>query len=120
MRILGFAKHWPKLNKDKFTTFRYPRRDRDWQIGEKVQVVIKPRSKDKVWLGVAEIIAKEKRNVSWKKMEGVRNLAFEEAIDDGFNSRTAMISWLYNLYEDRILGEPMNKLSFVWKERSDV
>lgn len=120
MRILGFVKYWPKLNKNTFTTFRYPRRDKDWQVGEKVQVVIKPRTKDKVWLGVAEIIAKEKRNVSWKRMNGIRNLSFEEAVDDGFKSRTAMISWLYNLYGDRILQEPMHKLILIWKERSDV
>jgi len=119
MRILGFVKHWPKLNRDKFTTFRYPRRDKDWYIGEKVQVVIKPRSKDKVWLGVAEIIAKEKRNVGWIRMNGIRNLAFEEAIDDGFRSRSHMTGWLYNLYGDRILVEPMNKLILAWKERSD-
>lgn len=118
MRILGFVKHWSKLNKNTFTTFRYPRRDRDWFVGEKVQVVIRPRSKDKVWLGTAEIIDKEKRNVGFKEIEGVKKLTSAEAINDGFRNRADMISWLYNLYGDRTLKEPMHKISLRWVERS--
>lgn len=45
MRILGFSKHWAKLDNPEFTTFRFPRKDKDWQIGETVKIVIKPRSK---------------------------------------------------------------------------
>lgn len=74
MRILGFSrKDWinhltskPKLEEDKFTTFRFERRDEDWRVGEQVQVVYKPRRKGGgEVLGVAEIINKERRWVGW-------------------------------------------------------
>lgn len=35
---------WPKLRQDIFTTYRFPRKDWDWQTEEIVQVVFKPRS----------------------------------------------------------------------------
>lgn len=118
MRILGFSKRWSKLNQNEFTTFRYPRRDKDWRVNEKVQVMFRPRSPNREWLGIAEIISIEKRNVSWKKMSGVTNLSYEEALKDGFGSRSEMIAWLYNLYGDRILREPMNLLRLHWIEEA--
>lgn len=118
MRILGFSKRWPKLNQNEFTTFRYPRRDRDWFVGEKVQIMFRPRSPNREWLGIAEIISIEKRNMSWKKMSGVMNLSYEEALKDGFGTRSEMIAWLYNLYGDRILREPMNLLRLHWIEEA--
>jgi len=57
MRILGFSKKWAKLNnKLLFTTFRFPRKDKDWEIEEVVQIVYKPRSKEREPLGIARII----------------------------------------------------------------
>jgi len=117
MRILGFTKRWSKLNKDEFTTFRFPRRDKDWFVGEKVQVVLKPRSEDREWLVVAQIIAIEKRNAGFGNMPGIKSLTIAEAINDGFENRSAMIAWLYNLYGDRTLREPMNSIQLKWIER---
>ena len=62
MRILGFSEKWAKLLEGTFTTFRLERRDTDWQVGEVVQVVYKPRRKgggEK--LGVAKIVDKARR-----------------------------------------------------------
>jgi len=48
MRILGVSKKWDKLkNEMLFTTFRFPRKDRDWAVEEVVQLVYKPRSKER-------------------------------------------------------------------------
>ena len=48
MRILCFSKKWGKLNKQwfspnllTFTTFRFPRRDRDWEVEEVVQPIVR-------------------------------------------------------------------------------
>ena len=106
MRVLGFSKKWDKLNDTEFTTFRFPRKDRDWQIGEIVQVVYKPRRKgggEK--LGVALIINKE--------FVRVKNITEDEAIKDGFNNFFEM--WLFLKKPDGY--KPMNKLTLRWTQR---
>ena len=87
MRILSFSKHWNKLEKDEFTTFRFPRKDRDWEAGEVVQVYYKNRTPQREYLGIARIFRKEERWVS-----DIRN---DEAIEDGFPSgKEEMWQWL--------------------------
>lgn len=44
MRIISFSRMWDKLQDDEFTTFRFPRKDKDWYKNEKVQVYYKNRS----------------------------------------------------------------------------
>ncbi|KKN74755.1 hypothetical protein LCGC14_0387970 [marine sediment metagenome] len=102
MRILGFSKKWPKLNDIEFTTFRFTRKDRDWLAGENVQIVYKPRSKEREILGVARIKEKEFLKV-WDITE-------YEAVVDGFNNALEMWQWL---------GKPkgykrINKLTLRW------
>ena len=111
MRILGFAKMWDKLKQLEFTTFRYPRRDRDWRLGESVQIVIKPRSKDREYLGYAEIIA------IWS--DHMEDISDEEAQQDGFIDAKDMKAWLRKTYgsDDRwVFCVPMNKLTLRWQE----
>jgi hypothetical protein len=71
MRILGFSEKWPKLElrlpieqRGLFTTFRFERRDRDWEVEELVQVVYKPRSKEREIWGIARIIRKQPKNLN--------------------------------------------------------
>mgnify|MGYP001585030723 FL=1 len=106
MRILGFSKKWNKLTNQQFTTFRFQRRDKDWEIGEQVQVVYKPRSKEREILGIAQIIAKDFCNI--------RELSQTDAIQDGFLDREDMMKWLDKVYKGRIYEEPMNKLTLKW------
>ena len=113
MRILGFSKKWPKLSNLEFTTFRFPRRDRDWAVGECAQIVYKPRSKEQELLGIAEIIDKcEKYITCYGLSKGVTN---EEAKADGFNDRDDMLRWIEKIHG----GIPylMNKLTLRWLER---
>ena len=124
MRILGFSKKdWinyhigkPKLQEPDFTTFRFRRRDRDWEIGEVVQVVYKPRSKDREPLGIAEIINKERRWIfTAKKPRGEKVLTPREAHADGFKGYGDMAMWLSKGYgHQRLVDEPMNKLDLRW------
>ena len=86
MRILGFSKKWDKLNDIEFTTFRFTRRDNDWYGGEVVQIVYKPRTKEREILGVAHIISKE-----YGKVEEITE---DEAKRDGFSSALEMWLWL--------------------------
>lgn len=109
MRILGFSKKWAKLNNRSFTTFRFPRKDRDWQLGEQVQIVFKPRSKEREVLGIAEIWAKEER---W--MSGVTS---KEARRDGFDNYGDMLLWVFRVHDLRFYDEPMNKLTLKWLNR---
>ncbi len=84
MRILGFDRHWPKLDQPEFTTFRFRRKDanrgRDWKIGEEVQIVVRPRashaSGKRESMGLATIISKEPTCMGM--------VTEEEAIVDGF------------------------------------
>ena len=106
MRILGFSKMWQKLDQETFTTFRFPRKDKDWYVGEVVQIVYKPRRKGGgERLSAAEIIDKEQRYV-----EAYSDLSNEEARVDGFTCRDDMLNWLQKTYNGRHTYERMNKL----------
>lgn len=115
MRILGFTEKWVKLGQREFTTFRFTRKDKDWQVGEVVQVVLKPRSKQRQVLGVAEIISKEPRWMKPKLREDIPDITQGEAMADGFKEWRDMWEWLLKRYDiRRLLGEPMNKLTLGW------
>ena len=104
MRILGFSKKWNKLNDIEFTTFRFPRKDRDWFAREEVQVVFKPRSKEREPLGVAIIISLESVII--------KDITEFEAAWDGFNNALEMWCFLGKPRGD----ESINKLTLRWKE----
>lgn len=127
MRILGFSLKWPKLNLDKpvterpiFTTFRFRRRDRDWEVGEVVQVVYKPRSKGREILGIAQIFCSESRwvlNAEDDELKhygdyfAVKAVREDEAVLDGFKNRADMVAWIGRTHRLRNVLEPMNKLT---------
>jgi len=127
MRILGFTKKWDKLKQAEFTTFRFPRKDKDWEVGEQVQIVYKPRSKEREMLGIAKIINKEARCMAWDGSKLTEpKITNEEAIADGFaDGETKYIKsqlgyffmweFLWDYYSGvRLLNEPMNKLTLKW------
>ena len=105
MRILGFSKKWAKLNDIEFTTFRFPRKDRDWAASETVQIVFKPRSKGREKLGIARI--------NYKEFVKVRDISEDEAIKDGFLNAFEMWLWLKKPEGERLI----NKLTLYWIER---
>ncbi len=116
MRILGFSEKWYKLSQEEFTTFRFPRRDKDWVEGEVVQVVFKPRSKEREIFGVAEIISKELRHIfRWTVAGQSGGLSNAEAVKDGFKDKDDMLRWLNKAHGDRIYQELMNKLTLRWR-----
>lgn len=111
MRILGVSKKWDKLQQEEFTTFRYPRKDKDWQIGELVQIVYKPRSKEREILGTASIVSKEPK-------PSFLYVTFREAINDGFPNLNAMENWLIKTHGlEKCNRESMNKLTLRWIAR---
>ena len=111
MRILGFSEKWPKLKQPIFTTFRFARKDKDWAVNEEVQIVYKPRSKEREVMGRARII--NRHNNRFLFQVGVTTA---EAIADGFESIEEMGKWLDKTYGHRWLDEPMNKLTLRWIE----
>jgi len=140
MRILGFSKKWGKLNKQwferdllTFTTFRYPRRDKEWEAEEVVQIVYKPRSKEREPLGIARIIRKEPKDTrkkwSYYPLPSFPNtpdmITPEEAREDGFigmhggGDIQGLLNWLQGSAEPmRSYREPLvNKLTLYWIER---
>ena len=111
MRILGFSQKWPKLQQEEFTTFRFPRKDKDWEVGERVQIVYRPRSKSREILGMAQIVDKE------LKLDGTieTDVTKEEARADGFDSVQEMRQWMKKTYgEERLWIGHMNKLTLRW------
>ena len=122
MRIMGFSKQWPKLSQNSFTTFRYPRGDKDWIVGEQVRIAVQPRRKgggDK--LGIAEIVNKE-----WREMDTAFHQIAKgrcaplvtdvEAQEDGFNDLVDMIVWMHKTYGKLDWMPCMNKLTLQWVE----
>lgn len=137
MRILGFSKKWDKLYKREsvlldsllFTTFRYPRRDKDWEVEEVVQVVYKPRAKDREPLGIARIIRKQEKDIS-KRLSWFSNpnypkmpdtITSEEAKEDGFIGQHGGgdMEAIVNFIKDSKRTKPdiVNKLILYWIER---
>lgn len=119
MRVLGFSKRWQKLSNPEFTTFRFTRRDRDWQVGELVQVIYKPRTKNRLPLGQAEIVNKEECWIfSANKPRGAKMLTPKEARADGFMGYGDMALWLSKAHgHQHLVDEPMNKLTLRWLRR---
>ena len=105
MRILGFSKKWDKLQEPEFTTFRFARRDRDWEVGEVVQIVYKSRSKNREPLGIARI--------NYKEFVRIKDITEDEAIKDGFHNALEM--WIY-LKKPKV-SEPINKLTLRWVDK---
>ena len=115
MRILGFSYRWEKLRFNNFTTFRFQRKDKDWEINEKVQVWYKPRSKYRQFIGIARILTKELCDCSRDRvLPEYRPLSTDDAIKDGFHTLGGMWCFMEENYGDRINKEPMNKLWLVW------
>ena len=111
MRIISFSQRWPKLKQPHFTTFRYPRVDKDWYEGEPVQVFFKNRTPQRAKLGIAIIVGKEgiELEPGFEK-EGRRTITDAEAIEDGFNSRLDMVAYMKKQYGLDYIG-CMNKLT---------
>jgi len=114
MRILGFSKlDWmnynmqvPKLVVPTFTTFRMPRRDKDWQAGEEVKVVLRPRTKDREYLGQATITV----------VQAFEQHQFTDAMarQDGFLRKTDLYLYLVKAHRGRLLQEKVNRLTLTW------
>jgi hypothetical protein len=120
MRILPVTEKWPKLKQPRWTTFRLERRDRDWQVGEVVQVVYKPRRKgggEK--LGIAKIVDKARRYLqcpAYMRHGFYYERAIQEAKEDGFNSYDDMWEWLWAHHGGDLFQRPLNKLTLEWEQ----
>lgn len=127
MRELSFSQLWPKLVQPQYTTFRFPRRDKDWQVGEVVKVLFKARSpRDRSVLGIGEIVGKVPRwvmeddpyklAIDYAATFGIATFTKAEAVADGFTDRAAMLEWISNGCKLRNITQPMNKLTLAWQQ----
>lgn len=111
MRIISFSKMWEKLKQPEFTTFRFPRKDKDWQEGETVQVFFKNRSPNRKKLGEAVVLSKVSKITGRPETD----VTDDEAIADGFTGVRDMEQWLISTYGIRkVVSGPMNKLTLRW------
>ena len=102
---------WDKLKQPEFTTFRFPRKDSDWQVGETVQVFFRNRSPNREKLGEAVIVSKELKVTGRPDTD----ITDDEAIADGFSDVRNMEQWLISTYGIRkVCEEKMNKLTLRW------
>ncbi len=108
MRVMGFSVMWEKLSNPEFTTFRLPRKDTDWHIGERVQGVYHPRSKTRKFLFLANVI-----NVWPCSFDGLfaHVITEEEAIEDGFTDLKAMQDWLKKAHNSLDSSQIFNKIT---------
>ncbi len=118
MRVLGFSKvDWrnyethqdSKMLQPEFTTWRWPRKDRDWELGEHVQVVIRPRIPQRLILGEAVIVTIESKD-SYLITE-------REARVDGFEGQGALTLYLMKERYARKIDRNLNphKLTLRWQ-----
>lgn len=119
MRILGFTKvdwqnyerHYPKLLLSTFTTIRLPRFDKQYQENEELQIVLQPRSKDRLPLGIARVIGVELRSFYQDYSEA-------ETRSDGFPTRSNLHLYLirqsYAHPKKRHLGQESLKITLKW------
>ncbi len=110
MRVLGFSKRWNKLQQPVFTTFRLPRKDTDWHIGERVQVVYHPRSnKDREFLFLADILNVESRSFD---PDYAPSITYDEALADGFpDGVNEMRKWLEKSHDHFNASTIFNKIT---------
>ncbi len=113
MRIISFSKKWNKLQQPIFTTFRYPRLDKDWQVGERVQVFFKNRSPRREKLGEAIITAKVYRELSSYFADDAPLVTSKEAKEDGFIDRYDMSCFMEKQYGLDYISL-FNKLTLEW------
>jgi hypothetical protein len=116
VRILSVMEKWPKLKNPRWPTFRLQRRDKDWQVGEFVQVVYRTRSKQREVLGIARIVKKEIKHFGGPFLIGTA-ITEEEAIEDGFSGAVEMANWMLKTHGDRVRREILNKLTIAWIRR---
>ena len=114
MRIISFTKMWDKLKQPEFTTFRYPRGDKDWFVGEEVQVFYKNRSPNREKIGIAEIVKIEPRRILSVVPYDIPRISDDEAISDGFENFNDMVDWLHKTYSKWVLRSNINKLTLRW------
>ena len=126
MRIMGFQRQWvnqltgkPKLSEEEFTTFRWPRRDRDWVVDETVQIVMNPRTKERIPQGEAIIVSKEPRtiiNANPNFYTETPHITDSEAQMDGFLLAIYLIDFLIQ-GKPRHWIYPVNRLTLRWTRR---
>lgn len=124
MRVLGMTEKWPKLQKPEFTTFRFSRHDKDWAVGEQVQVVYKPRRKGGGEpLGIAEIIGKYAVMIFSvpppDPISPIGEVSQAQALEDGFEGKCSMQLWMWHTYKRRAINEPVNKLTLRWIRKDE-
>ena len=121
MRIISFSKNWvnyitgkPKLDEPEFTTFRAPRKDRDWEVGERVQVFFKNRTPQRKFLGIAEIMGKKAKDLD-AYCNAETSISILEAQEDGFISLEGMAEAFKKMHGGKTA---FNKLTLKWIERT--
>lgn len=134
MREMGFSrKDWmnyltltPKLQEAYFTTFRLPRRDRDWKEKEIALIVYQPRSKKREVLEPAKIIIKEPKYFFYLPhgLFKERIINDNDAKRDGFQTSHEMYLTMVKMHgRERIDGSflitgpydgRINKLTLRW------
>ena len=101
MRILGFQTiDWEDYTKKRrklaglsFTTFRLPRKDKQIFVGEILQVVVKPRTKGRLYLGEARVLSiEEKHNQEY----GDTGISDTEAQKDGLEDSWKLRHYLFH------------------------
>jgi hypothetical protein len=101
---MSFTKKWSKLQDPEFTTFRIPRKDRDWQVEEIVQLYFQPRSPKRKYLGKARIISKTATIIA--------SITNAEAIKDGFLAgKEEMLQFMTKAHKGLKLSDSINKLT---------
>jgi len=123
---MNYLTNTPKLQEPEFTTFRLPRKDKDWREKEIVLIVYKPRGKNREVLGTAKIITKEPKYFFYipHGLFKERIINDKDAKRDGFQSSHEMYLAMIKMHgHEKIDGSflvtgpydgRINKLTLRW------
>jgi hypothetical protein len=103
-----------RLFNEEFTTYKRIRKDKDWEVGEIVNITLSPVAKPHTQLGLAKIIRIDKKSTNHYIYTDTTSLSSEELAYDGFEPFSDwkfMHSYFgYKSYEVKIF----NKITLQW------
>jgi hypothetical protein len=110
---MGGVERKPKLECLSFVTFRLPRVDKDWMVGEILEVVIQRIGDKKYPLGQAEIIYMDRKER--REYYGEFSISDEDAQHEGYKSSWELSKKLFYARKAGQVPTFAYKLTLEWK-----
>ena len=103
-----------RLFNEQFVTYKRTRNDKDWQVGEIVNITLSPVAKPHIQLGVAKIISIDKKSTNHYMYTETTDLSGEELRYEGFDNFQNW-NFMHKFFKDsRHDVKTFNKITLQW------